>query len=240
MGPTILYRFCSQYLDSVLDTLSSSSSLQEVLWNFCCFKNDSKRLTLRDNPHFYAELPTSPDAYVDSLEIDPTEDFRHGNKFYVLSDKPEPVHIMTDQVSQSFGNIWCPKDAIIFKGLGVLFLLLHLFLMSEKTYMEGSGGKALSRHLLQAPTVGSVSSTQYRLWQELPQILVDCNRLSQRDARGWAGVRLAVSQYILLLISAYEYVLGKWHPIIRYAVTLSHLIAFANIDLDSDPLATKV
>ena len=124
MGSTLLYRFHSQYLISVLDKLSNSPSLQEVLWNFCCLEDHSKRLTLKDNPHFYAELPTSPNAYADSLEIDPIEDFRHGSEFYVLTDQPEPVHIMIDQVSQYFGNIWCPNDAIIFKGLGVLFLLL--------------------------------------------------------------------------------------------------------------------
>ena len=89
--------------------LSDSPSLQEILWNFSRFKDEKKRLTLRDNPHFYAELPTSPEAYGDSVKIDPTEDFRHANKFYVLTDKPELVYIMTDQVSQSFGNFWCPK-----------------------------------------------------------------------------------------------------------------------------------
>jgi hypothetical protein len=76
-------------------------------------------LTLRDNPHFYAKLPTSPDAFGDSIKIDPTEDFRHADIFYVLVDKPQLVHIMTDQVSQSFGNFWCPKNAIIFKGFGL-------------------------------------------------------------------------------------------------------------------------
>jgi hypothetical protein len=67
------------------------------------------------------ELPTSPDAYGDSIKIDPTEDFGHANKFYVLTDKPELVYIMTDQVLLSFGNFWRPPNAIIFKGLSVLF-----------------------------------------------------------------------------------------------------------------------
>ena len=100
--------------------LSDSPSLQEILWNFSRFKDKKKRLTLMQNPHFYAELPTSPEAYGDSVEINPTEDFRHADEFYILTDKPNLVYIMTDQVSRSFGNFWCLKNAIIFKGLGVL------------------------------------------------------------------------------------------------------------------------
>jgi hypothetical protein len=34
---------------------------------------------------------------------------------------------MTDRESQPFGNFWCPNDAIVFKGLGVLFLFLPYF-----------------------------------------------------------------------------------------------------------------
>ena len=109
----------------VTEVLGLSSSLQEILWNFSRFIDENHRLTLRDNPHFYAELPTSPDAFGDSIKIDPTENFprafQYTNKFYVLVDKPELVHIMTDQVSQSFGNFWCPKNAVIFKGLGIFF-----------------------------------------------------------------------------------------------------------------------
>ena len=100
------------------EALSDSSNLQEVLWNFCLFK-DKRLLTLMDNPHFYTDLPTSPEAYGGSFKIDSTDDFRHADKFYVLIDKPELVYIMTDQVSQSFGNFWRPQNAIVFRGLGI-------------------------------------------------------------------------------------------------------------------------
>ena len=109
------------------EVLGHNPSLQEILWNFSRFIDEDHRLTLRDNPHFYVELPTSPDAFGDSIKIDPTEDFRHADTFYVLIDKPELVHIMTDQGSQSFGNFWCPKNAIIFKGLGIFFLFFLCF-----------------------------------------------------------------------------------------------------------------
>ena len=101
--------------------LSYRSSIEEVLWNFSRLIDENHRLTLKDNPHFYINLPTSPDAFRDSIKIDPTEDFQHADRFHVLVDKPELVHIMSDQVlqSQSFGNFWCPKNAIILKGLGI-------------------------------------------------------------------------------------------------------------------------
>jgi hypothetical protein len=111
----------------VPELLSSNPSLQDILWNFSRFKDKKQRLTLRENPHFYAELPTSPEAYGASLKIDPTEDFRHANKFYVLADKSELVYIMTDQVLQSFCNFWCTKDTIIFKGSNVLFFISPCF-----------------------------------------------------------------------------------------------------------------
>ena len=116
-----------QYLTPVLELLGDSPTLQEILWNFSRFKDEKKHLALREHPHFYAELPTSPAAYASSVKIDPTEDFRHSNKFYVLTDNPELVHITTNQVSQSSGNLLSPPNAIIFKGLVscfVFFLLL--------------------------------------------------------------------------------------------------------------------
>ena len=78
-------------------------------------------LTLKDNPHFYAELPTLLKAHGDSIKIDPTEDFRHADKFYVLTDKQEVIHISGNKILHSFGNLWRFENTIIFKGSGVLF-----------------------------------------------------------------------------------------------------------------------
>ena len=180
------YRCRYQNLIPVPEVLSNSPSLQEVLWNFSRFKDEDKRLTLRENPHFYAKLPASPKAYRGGVKIDPTEDFRHANKFYVLTDKLEPVYIMIGQVLQPFGNLWCPQNAIIFKGMGVLFLSFPVFLISFQISMGGSGGKGSSRHLLEEHTVGSVSSSQcppfQARFQELLGIIVDCSQLLQRGA----------------------------------------------------------
>ena len=167
----------------MLEVLSNNPSLQEILWNFSRFNDERKRLTLKENPHFYAELPNSPETDWAGVKIDPIEDFRHANKFYVLTDKPELVHIMTDQDSQwqSFGNFWCPKNAIIFKGLGVLFVCYSFFLMSCQTPVGGSEGNAWSRNLSETH-VGFASSSRRPSFQELQGALsVNPTRSSWRQ-----------------------------------------------------------
>ena len=168
------YRYRSQHLIPVPEVLSDSPSLQEILWNFSHSHDEKKRLTLTENPHFYAELPTSPEDYGGGLKIDPTEDFQHAHKFYVLVDNPELVHIMTEHVLRSFSNFWCPKNAIIFKGFGILFLF-PFFLISFQTSVGGSGGKTSSRHLLGAHPVGSASGSRCPPFQGLPGTVVDCS-----------------------------------------------------------------
>ena len=104
------------YLILVPAYFDDNSSLQEMLWNFHCLK-DEKHLTLKDSPHFYAELPALLKAHGGSLKIDPTEDFRHARNFYVLTDKQQIIHIMTgNKILHSFGNLWRYKNTIIFKG----------------------------------------------------------------------------------------------------------------------------
>ena len=118
------------YLILVPDVLSDSPSLQEILWNFCRSTDRKERLTLSENPHFYADLPTLLEAHGNSVKIDPTEDFRHADKFYVLTDKQELVHVMTDdKILHSFGNLWRSENGIILKGLGIFccFCLFSCF-----------------------------------------------------------------------------------------------------------------
>ena len=107
------------YLILVPEFLGDSPSIQEILWNFFRYE-DKNCLTLKENPHFYAKLPTLLKAHGERVKIDSTEDFRHANKFYVLTDKQELVHIMTgNKVLHSFGNLWRSENTIIFKGSGV-------------------------------------------------------------------------------------------------------------------------
>jgi len=140
--------------------ISDDPSLQEILWNFSRLKNRKQRLILRENPHFYADLPTSPEAYGDGVEIDPTEDFQHADMFYVLTDRPSLVCITTDQDTRYFGNFWCPQNAVIFKGLGVCVLFIYFpCLMSCQTSAGGSRVNVSSRHLSQAQSVGYARSS---------------------------------------------------------------------------------
>ena len=102
--------------------LGNSPSIQEILWNFYSRWDKKNCLTLKDNPHFYIELPTLLNAHGESVKIDPTEDFRHANKYYVLTDKRELAHIMTgNKILRSFGNFWHSENTVIFKGSGDFF-----------------------------------------------------------------------------------------------------------------------
>ena len=112
----------------MLEALNDNPSLAEILWNFSRFK-DEKRLTLKQNPHFYTHLPMSPDAYGGRFEMEPTEDFRHADRIYVLTDRQGLAYFKSDQYTRCFGNFWCPNGDIIFKGEHVLYLF-SLFLTS--------------------------------------------------------------------------------------------------------------
>jgi len=100
----------------VTEVLSPKSNLQEILWNFSRFK-DERRLTLKQNPHFYkySDLPTLREAYVGDFQTQPTDTFQDA-KICVLTDSPGRVFLETDQKSRAFGNVWAPNSAMIFKG----------------------------------------------------------------------------------------------------------------------------
>ena len=117
------------FLTKVPEVLGPNSTLKEVLWNFSRFK-DEKRLTLKQNPHFYkdSDLPASHEAYVGKFRTDPIEDFRHP-KICVLTDKPGRIFLETDKktcTTRAFGNVWVPKDAIILKGSSITFFTSFL------------------------------------------------------------------------------------------------------------------
>jgi hypothetical protein len=114
----------------VPEVLSPNSDLKEILWNFSRYRDD-RRLTLKQNPHFYRDLPTSPEAYGSTFQADPIEDFHNVIKVRVLTDKPGRVYVQGDRDTRVFGNVWVPNPghAIIFKGLLRLALLL-LFVLT--------------------------------------------------------------------------------------------------------------
>ena len=106
--------------NSVAEVLGDNPSLQEILWNFSRFKDEKKCLTLSENPYFYAELPTPSGADGRSFRLDPTEDFQSANEFYVLTDRTGAIVLFG---LDSFKKCWCLENAIIFKGMSILFFL---------------------------------------------------------------------------------------------------------------------
>ena len=167
--------------DSCAELVNNCSTIPDILWNFYRIKDTKKRLTLMDNPHFYAKLPESWEAYERTSKIYPAKKLSRVRKFSVLTDRPELVYIITDQVTLTFGNFWRSKNGLIFKGLSIPFVFLPLFLTSSQTSVGGSARKPLSRHLSEAHSVGSVTGFWCPPIQELPGIALIWRQLLQRD-----------------------------------------------------------
>jgi len=122
-NPTIVKRECdlskgrSYYLTPMSEVLGENSDTNEIMWNFSRFR-DERRLTLKDNPHFYEKLPTSAEKYEGHFRTDPIETFQH-KEISVLTDNPRlmgRVFLETSNEKRAFGNVWVPKEAIVFKG----------------------------------------------------------------------------------------------------------------------------
>jgi len=124
--------------DSELEVLNENPTLAEILWNFSRLK-DERRLTLKQNPHFYTHLPLSSQAYGGRFKMEPIEDFLQGQRFYVLIDRPGHVYIETDGYSQCFGNAWRPNGAVVFKG-GRVFVVAVLFFPPFLTPFQSLAG----------------------------------------------------------------------------------------------------
>src|SRR5260221_5881125 len=91
----------------------------EFLCNFSRSEDKKRRLTLSQNPHFYAWLPTFPGEYGGRFLAEPIQNFRQHARVNVLMDIPGPlgrVFLETAQNTRAFGNVWIPNGAIIFKS----------------------------------------------------------------------------------------------------------------------------
>lgn len=137
------YRLINITLSLILypEVLGKNSTLSEVLWNFSRYPDNNRRLTLKQNPHFYKDLPGK---YEDDFKSYPIEQFldalgdskgdsqnRDGHKLKpkitVLTDRQGRIYLESGQCSRAFGNVWCPQKAIIFKGPSFLFLKFSAF-----------------------------------------------------------------------------------------------------------------
>src|SRR5258708_4431586 len=117
------------FLTQVPEVLGQGSNFREILWNFSRFR-DGRRLTLKENPHFYnySDLPISQKKYTAGFKTDPINDFQlEHTKICVLTDKPGRVFLETDKNTRAFGNFWEPNNAIILKGSSNTICISPLF-----------------------------------------------------------------------------------------------------------------
>jgi hypothetical protein len=151
----------SCYLTPISEVLSQTSGTKEIMWNFSLFKGE-RRLTLKDNPHFYEKLPTSVEIYEGQFRTEPIDTFHH-DKISVLTDNPRltgRVFLDTAKEKRAFGNVWVPKEAIIFKGLFHSYISLSSSPLTPcQTSMENLKAKASSEKLFKTlPTYGVLRS----------------------------------------------------------------------------------
>ena len=99
------------------EELSANSNLSEILWNFSRFPDGCGRVTLKQNPHFYPLLPTSPEHYGVRYSSYPIVDnfFQHA-MISVLADGPNRIYMEIAEKNRAFGGVWFANDVIIFKG----------------------------------------------------------------------------------------------------------------------------
>jgi hypothetical protein len=111
----------------VPEVLSKRSNLAEVLWNFSRFKEEKKRITLKQNPHFYTVHPGRKGAHWGEFRRIPVDQFMDAPYIYVLIDRPGRIYTHgTDQNPRAFGNFWVPNKAR-FKGSYCSFFNLFPF-----------------------------------------------------------------------------------------------------------------
>ncbi|KAH9979613.1 hypothetical protein BGW80DRAFT_1442562 [Lactifluus volemus] len=157
----------------VHQTLCESSNLQEILWNFSRYKG-KKRLTLKENPHFYEHLPCLPEAYGNTFKANAIQDFQHVEKVYVLTDKVGRVYVETQaQDIRAFGNFWIPSNAIIFKDIhGMLEGERHVERSIDATPKIWYR-KEHPLPPLPTPPVNSTSVVTMPVWKQVIRLTVD-------------------------------------------------------------------
>jgi hypothetical protein len=163
--------------------LSQTALLRQVLWNFNRFE-DSRRITLQDNPHFYVNLPTAVDAYTGDFEARPVENLqlKPNATFYVLLDKPSRIFLEAGQDSRIFSNVFMLQDVMIFKGLSnILFFTCPASDMSSDIHGVLEGESVVEESIKGMPVLwhgegpfgfpGSCTVTR-ALHNHLPPIMV--------------------------------------------------------------------
>jgi hypothetical protein len=150
------------YLNLIPEVLCSMSNLNEILWNFRRPEHKKGRLTLKQNPHFYEVLPTSPERYGGGFEMMPTDKYLHG-KIDVLTDNSGQagrVFLKTAKKTRAFGNAWDLKNAIIFKGSWLPFFksFSHLLTFSQTSVESLREKESSEKPSKTHPTYGALGN----------------------------------------------------------------------------------
>ena len=106
--------------------LGPEVNVSELLWTFSRLPDD-RRVTLKQNPHFYLskDLSDRPLAYNNHFVLKPLKDLKTEKdlKVMILSDRTGQIYFDYKKFSKTYGNIWRPHNAIILKGI-VIYLTL--------------------------------------------------------------------------------------------------------------------
>ena len=98
--------------------IDPSSGLLDVLWMFSRFMGENQRITLKQNPHFYKRLPTTPEAYGGEFRMKPTLTFQHERISVLIDSSGHAGRVFLEAAgsTRAFGNVWVVNDVIVFKG----------------------------------------------------------------------------------------------------------------------------
>jgi hypothetical protein len=124
----------------MLSSARVSEVLPEIMWNFSHYDKKERRVSLAHNPHLYAELPPSHDAYQPTFNLaqvqnlpnayhcsggdnqDSGDNSEHGRPLttvHLLINKSGRVFFARELVKkvepQAFDKVWV-KDTLLFKG----------------------------------------------------------------------------------------------------------------------------
>lgn len=99
--------------------LSTPPKSSEIIWNFSRY-TDNRRITLRENPQFYLDLPISGGAYGADFSQNSMKDIvlNGQNTVYVLVENPGlgRIYLEVEAKNRIFGNVWTLNGVLIFKG----------------------------------------------------------------------------------------------------------------------------
>ncbi|KAI0249015.1 hypothetical protein BJV78DRAFT_735311 [Lactifluus subvellereus] len=100
--------------------LGPEVQISELLWTFSRMPED-RRISLKQNPHFYfsKDLSDRAPAYGDEFRLEPLKDLRpeKGLVVLVLLDRAGQIFFDYQKFSKTYGNIWRPSNTIILKDL---------------------------------------------------------------------------------------------------------------------------